>query len=158
MEQTPFDISPELNEKIQRLMGYLSKAKDNGELQIFSSLFTLDYEIIGYLYHHPNAHPSEMADFLKVTRPNIAANLRVLESKDFLERLIDEKNRRQVYVNLTDKGRTYYEVCQKQLAYLFSGWFAILGPEEVEHLFTILDKSCRPELMTDNLKNFSFGD
>jgi hypothetical protein len=69
MEQTPFDISSELNEKIQRLMGYLSKAKDNGELQIFSSLFTLDYEIIGYLYHHPNAHPSEMADFLKVTRP-----------------------------------------------------------------------------------------
>jgi DNA-binding MarR family transcriptional regulator len=113
--------------------------------------------MISYLHAHPAAHPSEMASALRVTRPNIAANLRLLEEKEYLVRMVDQENRRQVYVNLTRKGEQYYELCLQQLEYLFAGWFSILGEEEVKHLFNILAKSSDPSVMSDALKNFSFG-
>ncbi|MFA6829868.1 MAG: MarR family winged helix-turn-helix transcriptional regulator [Bacilli bacterium] len=157
-EKTGLNNVPDLPGKIQRLMELLSLAKDNGELQIFSALFMTDFQIIAYLASHENTHPSELADTLRSTRPNIAANLRTLESKGYIVRNIDENNHRQVYVNITEKGKIYFQICQKQLGYLFSSWFALLGEEEVEHLFVILEKSCRPDIMTDELKKFNFGD
>jgi DNA-binding MarR family transcriptional regulator len=99
-----------------------------------------------------------MADELKVTRPNIAANLRLLEQKRFITRDVDEANRRQVYVNLTEDGKSYLEKIDAQLHFLFGGWFTILGKEETKHLLKILEISSSPELITEELKKFSVGD
>jgi DNA-binding MarR family transcriptional regulator len=148
---------PELLNNINKLMTYVAKIRENGEFDIFTQLFQTDYRILTYLETHPGAHPSVMADALKVTRPNIAANLRLLESKHQVERVIDEKNRRQVYVNLTPEGQQYVSMCEKQLGMLFAGWFAILGPDEVQHLFRILDLSSDPQVVTADLKKLSFG-
>ncbi len=146
-----------LDDQIKELMSYVTKLRDNGEISLFNALFQTDFQIIAYLNDHPDAHPSSLAESLKVTRPNIAANLRLLESRGFLERSVDTKNRRQVYVNLTERGKQFYAICDQQLRYLFRGWFTILGDEEVKHLFNILSLSSDPSVMTDNLKNFSFG-
>ena len=144
------EIDDELKKKIEKLMGLVSKIRDNGELQIFSTL--------SYLSKFPDAHPSDMADSLKVTRPNIAANLRNLENKGFIERDVDKANRRQVYVTLTEKGNQYIALCNLQLMYLFASWFKILGDQDTENLFRILEKSSSPDLMTDTLKKFSLGE
>lgn len=151
-------LSKELEEKIRKLMFYVNRVRENGELAIFNALFQTDFQIITYLNSHANAHPSDMADSIKVTRPNIAANLRLLEQKGYIVRNVDEDNRRQVYVNLTEKGREYYDICQKQLAYLFVGWFQILGEEDTDNLFRILEKSSSQDIMTEELKNFNFGE
>ena len=151
------DQDEDLKEKIERMMKYIAKIRENGELDIFAAMFQTDFRILAYLITHKDAHPSIMADSLKVTRPNIAANLRLLETKGYIVREIDNDNRRQVYVNITEEGRKYYGVCQKQLSLLFAGWFAILGEELTESLFKILEISSDPELMTDDLKHFTFG-
>ncbi len=148
----------ELKEQTDLLIKYLNQARNNGALDIFSSLFQTDYRILIYLNSHPDAHPSLMADELKVTRPNIAANLRLLEQKRFITRDVDEANRRQVYVNLTDDGKSYLEKIDAQLHFLFGGWFTILGKEETKHLLKILEISSSPELITEELKKFSVGD
>lgn len=152
------EIDDELKQKIEKLMGLVSKIRDNGELQIFSTLFQTDFQILSYLSKFPDAHPSDMADSLKVTRPNIAANLRNLENKGFIERDVDKANRRQVYVTLTEKGNQYIALCNLQLMYLFASWFKILGDQDTENLFRILEKSSSPDLMTDTLKKFSLGE
>ncbi|MCR4699130.1 MAG: transcriptional regulator [Bacilli bacterium] len=148
----------ELKEQTDLLIKYLNQARNNGALDIFTSLFQTDYRILIYLNSHPDAHPSLMADELKVTRPNIAANLRLLEQKRFITRDVDEANRRQVYVNLTDDGKSYLEKIDAQLHFLFGGWFTILGKEETKHLLKILEISSSPELITEELKKFSVGD
>lgn len=148
----------ELKEQTDLLIKYLNQARNNGALDIFSSLFQTDYRILIYLNSHPDAHPSLMADELKVTRPNIAANLRLLEQKRFITRDVDEANRRQVYVNLTEDGKSYLEKIDAQLHFLFGGWFTILGKEETKHLLKILEISSSPELITEELKKFSVGD
>lgn len=152
------EIDAKLGADIKRLMDLVRKIRDNGELQLFSALFQTDFQILSYLSVHKDCHPSDMADALKVTRPNIAANLRNLENKEYIERNVDKDNRRQVYVNLTDKGKQYIELCNIQLSYLFASWFKILGEEDTQHLFQILEKSSSPDLMTDSLRSFNLGE
>ncbi len=52
----------ELKEQTDLLIKYLNQARNNGALDIFSSLFQTDYRILIYLNSHPDAHPSLMAD------------------------------------------------------------------------------------------------
>lgn len=148
----------EIQMDLETLMGYVSKIRETGAIDLFSRLFQSDYRILNYLRTHQNVHPSILADSLRLTRPNIAANLRLLESKKFITRVGDQDNHRQVFVNITPNGQRYLNIVDQQCATLFKGWFAILGPEETKHLFTILELSSDPKLMTDELKKFSFGD
>ncbi len=149
--------SKEMTDSINKLMDYVVKIRSNGELDLFTQLFQTDFRILTYLVTHPGAHPSIMADDLKVTRPNIAANLRLLESRKMVDRVVDPNNKRQVYVDITEVGTRYVQQCENQLSYLFTGWFNILGEEEVKHLFKILELSSNPAVMTDDLKSFKFG-
>lgn len=151
------EMDGKLKSDIEKLMSLIAKIRENGEFQIFSALFQTDFQILAYLEKHVDAHPSDMADSLNVTRPNIAANLRNLENKGYIERAIDKDNRRQIHVTLTEKGKQYMSLCTLQLSFLFASWFKVIGEEEKAHLFKILEMSSSPELMTDQLKNFTFG-
>lgn len=148
----------ELQKKVETLMKYLNKARDLGELDLFLGLFQADYRIMQYLKKHENAHPSEIADALKESRPNIAANLRILEQKGYIQRDLDQDNRRQVYVNVTQEGLGFLHCCDMQMMYLFAGWFQILGEDETKHLFRILELSTNPSAMSDELKDFHLGE
>lgn len=149
---------PELAAKVNTFMSYLNKARDLGELDLFLGLFQVDYRIMQYLKTHQNAHPSEMAEALKESRPNIAANLRILEQKGYIKRELDQENRRQVYVNVTEEGLGFLHRCDLEMMFLFSGWFQLLGEEEVKHLFHILEVSTDAKVMSGELKNFRLGD
>ena len=89
---------------------------------------------------------------------NSFANLRLLESKKLISRVGDCDNHRQVIVNITPRGQRYLMIIDQQMATLFVGWFSVLGKEETSHLFKILELSSNPDLMTDELKKFSFGE
>ena len=155
MEETKNKVHPE---DIEKLMGYVSKIREYGGLDLFVALFQNDYRILCALKTNGVLHPSVLAELLKTTRPNIAANLRILESKKYIKRTIDSDNRRQVYVEITPLGLRYLSLVDKQCEILFSGWFEILGEEEVRHLFKILELSSQKELYTKELQNFELGE
>lgn len=148
----------EIDDAIKKVMDYVNTIRNNGGLNIFNELFQTDYRILIYLAEHKDAHPSILADVLHVTRPNVAANLRLLEQKKYIVRNVDENNRRQVFVNMTEEGKKYLEMCDAQLKYLFTGWFMILGKEEVTHLLKILELSSSKDLMTEELKKYFVGE
>ncbi len=151
-----YGLDEEMASKLKLLMDYIDKIRENGAFDIFSELFQTDYRILSYLLKNPVCHPSEIADALNLSRPNIAASLRTLEMKGWITREIDKDNRRQIFVSVTDEGLRVLKTSGQKLGYLFSSWFQILGEEEVEHLFRILDKSSDPALISDELRNFSF--
>ncbi len=148
----------ELHQDINQLMQYVNKIHESGAIDLFSRLFQSDFRILNYLRDKKDVHPSVIADALRLTRPNVAANMRILESKRYISRVGDEKNHRQVFVNITPLGLRYLSIIDQQMASLFVGWFSVLGKEETEHLFKILELSSDPKLITDELKKFSFGD
>lgn len=145
--------SPEVNQ----LMAYISQIKENGAFDIFSQLFQTDFRILVELYYKKDCHPSYLADTLHVTRSNIAANLRILQQKGYIYREVDDKNHREIHVHITKVGEEYVVLINSQLSFLLEGWLKILGPEETQHLFTILKLSSDPKIITDNLKHFDFG-
>lgn len=147
----------EMQTDIAKLMDYVNVIRNNGGLDIFSGLFQTDYRIMTYLSSHPDAHPSDMADELNVTRPNVAANLRLLDQKKYITRVVDEDNRRQVYVNMTESGKKYLEKCDAQLHFLFAGWFMLLGKEETKHLLKILEISADPNVISPEVKDLVVG-
>ena len=149
--------SEELLQDINQLMIYVNKIRESGALDLFSRLFQSDLRILIYL-RDKNDHPSIIAKDLRLARPNVAANLRLLESKKLISRIGDCDNHRQVIVNITSLGQRYLMIIDQQMASLFIGWFSVLGKEETSHLFKILELSSNPELMTDELKKFSFGE
>ncbi len=152
------NIDPNLQSKIDKLIDYIDKIIHNGGFSLIKNIFQLDFQIIYYLYDKKDVLPSSIAEALNSTRPNIATNLKSLEQKDFISRKTNLDNRRQIYVNLTEKGKKYYSICKVQLSYLFASWFSLLGEEETKHLFKILDLSSKPELTAEQIKKFSFGD
>ena len=151
-------IDKNLQEKIDKVIEYVDKIVHNPGFSIVTNIFQLDFQIIYFLHNKKNVLPSSIASSLNSTRPNIATNLKLLEQKGFITRSTNLDNRRQIFVNLTDKGEKYYDICKIQLSYLFASWFSLLGEEETKHLFNILDLSTKPELTAEQIKKFSFGD
>lgn len=148
----------DLENDIRTLMGYFAKIREIGALDVFVQLFQNDYRILTYLETHHGIHPSAIATDLRISRPNVAANLRILESKRFIVRTIDHENRRQIFVDITPSGLRYLDIIKNQCERLFMSWFQILGEEEVQHLFSILEKSSNPAIITKEVKNFNFGE
>ena len=144
--------SEELLQNINQLMLYVNRIRESGALDLFSRLFQSDLRILSYLRDKKDVHPSIIARDLRLARPNVAANLRLLESKKLISRVGDCDNHRQVIVNITPLGQRYLMIIDQQMATLFVGWFSVLGKEETGHLFKILELSSNPDLMTDELK------
>lgn len=148
----------EIEQLAEKLLSYVDILRNNGAMNMFSQLFQYDYRILSYLKDKSNVHPSIMASDLNITRPNVAANLRILEQKKYITRVTDELNRRQVYVNITANGKRYLNIVDNQCILLFSSWLNILGRDEVVHLLKILEISSNPNLISSEVKNFTFGD
>ena len=152
------NIDSDLQSKIDKVIDYFDQIVHNPGFSIVTNIFQLDFQIIYFLHGKKNVLPSLIATSLNSTRPNIATNLKILEQKGFITRITNKENRRQIFVNLTDKGEKYFDICKVQLSYLFASWFSLLGEEETKHLFNILELSTKPELTAEQIKNFSFGD
>ena len=105
MENTKINEAEKLKVDYTVFMDYINQIRDFGGLDLFAQLFQSDCRILFYLRKFDLVHPSKIADDLSITRPNVAANLRMLEAKRYIIRSIDKENHRQVYVAITPLGR-----------------------------------------------------
>ena len=152
------ELDPKKKGDVEKLLSYVDKVFSNGTLNLFSPLMQTDYRILMYLVRNPGAQPSVLAEQLNVTRPNVAANLRILDEKKYIVRRIDETNHRQIHVYLTEEGKRHIHRVGLKLNFLFASWLDILGPEECQHLFRILDLSCQPNVLNEDLKKMFLDD
>lgn len=147
-----------IENNIKKLMTLIDELNENGIIDVFRQLNRSDYRILKYLNENKNANPSNIASSLNLTRPNIAAALKVLEKKEYITREINVKNRKQIFVNLTDSGREFVNICSVQLQLLLTSWFSSINDEEANTLFEILNKALNPNMILSELKEFTFGE
>ena len=147
-----------IEKNIKKLMSLIDELNENGIIDIFRQLNRSDYRILKYLSVNKNANPSSIASTLKQSRPNIAAALKALEKKEYITREINTKNRKQIFVNLTESGKSYVDICSMQLQLLFTSWFSSINEEEADALFTILNKALNPNVILSEFKQFTFGE
>ncbi len=68
---------------------------------------TITLEMV-YLLGGPTC--KELADFLRISTPNLTYRVNKLVSRGYLEKVQDERDRRRYHLRVTDKFMAYYEI------------------------------------------------
>lgn len=108
-----------------------------------AQLWQGETRILYYIYYHgeEEINPSELSDFLLVTRARITAALSGLRKKGYVTMEISPQDRRRMTVELTETGRSYVKekifLTEQRLKKLRKE----LGEEDAEQLIFLLEKS-----------------
>ena len=73
-------------------------------------------KILDYLLHHDGAIQKEIAVFCHIEPASLTAILNGMESKGYIERKMDDRNRRSYHVYLTPLGREYADRLSREFA------------------------------------------
>ena len=82
--------------------------------------------------------PTELSEAMGVTKPAISKMLNVLENKGYIVRQQDPKDRRAVYVTLTEKGQTVREESMKVMKDGLDQIIRQMGNETTDRLIDTL--------------------
>ena len=82
---------------------------------------------------------SEIADYMNVSTPAISRKLGILEEKEFIIRNTDEKDRRNIYVSLTDKGKIVRREACKKIKTLSMRVIKKMGCHKVDKMISLWD-------------------
>ena len=96
--------------------------------------------ILTVISQHPGITQKEIGEILNIQPASVSELLMKLERKGFVLRKKDEKDRRNIKVQLTEDGRTHLAEPEKKSA----DPFQVLSTEEQEQLRSLLEK-----LLTD---------
>ena len=90
--------------------------------------------------HEAGAGVGELAGLLDVSMPAVSKMLRNLEEKRLICRWTDPKNRRNVYVKLTEEGERVVSEASEHERIRIRQIAEALGEEDLEHLLRIMNK------------------
>lgn len=90
---------------------------------------------------HPGMKVSDISSILHVTSPTVTQLINRLETNELVKRTMDQKDRRAVRVNLTDKGEKTALKAKDVFAAYFTGLVEYLGEEQSIQLAELLSKA-----------------
>ena len=83
---------------------------------------------------------SEISHRMFVKSPTVTQIVNNLQKSGYVSRTIDAKDKRFVYISLTEKGEQIVRKVNDYLTILFSGLIEKLGQEQSENLMFLLDE------------------
>lgn len=81
-----------------------------------------------------------LAEAVAVGKSSITAIINRLAEAGFIERTRDESDRRQVYLSLTEKGKSTYHAAEKQVQEVISPYFSHFEEQDIEKFITMFEK------------------
>ncbi|MWV46488.1 MarR family transcriptional regulator [Paenibacillus sp. HJL G12] len=84
---------------------------------------------------------SEISHILRVTSPTVTQLIKSMEKKEWVERTMDELDRRAVRINLTEEGETVVQKAIDSTMESFAGLIDYLGEKEGNQLADLLTKA-----------------
>ncbi|MGF9695485.1 MULTISPECIES: MarR family winged helix-turn-helix transcriptional regulator [Paenibacillus] len=88
----------------------------------------------------PSCTPSDLAELLCVGKSSITALVNKLVDRDLVDRAGDERDRRVVYLTLTDTGRQEYRETEREIQQLLEPYLVHFKPEEVQNFIESFEK------------------
>lgn len=88
----------------------------------------------------PGVSVSELAGFLNVTMPTVSRCIQKLSAKGYVQKTLNEKDKRGTYVSLTPEGKSLCQNAQKTIDSFISRVLSRLDPEEIEQFVATMDK------------------
>jgi len=137
-------ISTEIPEQFVRIINkYNSLEKTPIDYGCGHDLHPSEIHAIEAIGKHPEAHMAETARVLGVTRGAIQQTVGRLLKKGLVEKLMDEGDRKKVYLELTAKGNAAFdghEEYHAELSSYLGEYFNRLRPREVASLKGFFDE------------------
>jgi len=88
----------------------------------------------------PGVMISKLSDLLHISRPTASQMISALEDKGYVERLMTASDRRVVFINLTDKGKTLFDSKMARYIGILNEIIAKVGKDEVDQLIVLCDR------------------
>lgn len=97
-------------------------------------LTKIQYKILELIYFNPNSTPSEISHCLNLNMPNTSRELSKLELAGLIKKTIEPKDRRKVYISLSDTGLIFMEHVLAQIKQQFLASTPHLSEEDITQL------------------------
>lgn len=137
--------SKEFLEIIHRFQKIISKARPihfipHGEFIMLSAIekVTLDNESSGKAV--PLATVSQLANQLKSSKSATSKMLKVIEEKNYIERAMDQTDRRIVYVKITNSGQDILCEAKREMEMFSDNIMEKMGEKDSEELIRLMNK------------------
>ena len=97
---------------------------------------------VDFLYNEKKCkvNISQISKSLSITPPSATEFVKNLINKGYLEKHINQNDKRHIEITLTDEGKKVVDDLKEYFNSLFSGIIEILGTEESKLLIELLDK------------------
>lgn len=86
-----------------------------------------------------NVTAKSISEYLNISRPAVSQMLNGLEKKGFIERSVDENDRRQICIKITNSGKTLVAGMCKKHEEIFGKIMNKVGAEDIKELQRILN-------------------
>lgn len=94
-------------------------------IDLFGEVSRGEFFVLDNLYKHEAQHPdaqgmyaSDLAMAMRISPPGLSRLLKQLEAKGYIERVIDQDRRRNIYIRLTGPGRkTRHQIKGQMIAF-----------------------------------------
>ena len=83
---------------------------------------------------------SDIAKRLRITAPAVSKMLRSMEEKGYVERRVDEKDRRNTRVSITPDGKEAEQQVRRQMQEFITGVIERLGEERTKELIHLMNR------------------
>jgi DNA-binding MarR family transcriptional regulator len=100
----------------------------------------------------PGIKVGELSNTMKTSKPATSKMLSVIEGKGYIKRVADPKDRRVVYIQITENGEKIIKHAQKMLHHWAEYTIERLGEEDAKELLRLLRKMY--DTITEELKGF----
>jgi MarR family transcriptional regulator for hemolysin len=98
----------------------------------------MEFRCVRSLYENETVLANELASHLGVTRPRITSILNKLEDKAIIQRVIDEGDRRNIKISLSQKGKEFAkEMCKEYMSF-HKDILKEIDKDKMEELFSNL--------------------
>jgi DNA-binding MarR family transcriptional regulator len=134
MENARFDL---IIDNIFSLKPILTKKLVNPS-QVTSEYSNGSIYIMIILEKYKSLSMSEIGKLLSIPRPNVTSMIDKMISMDIVERLRNEKDRRMIFIKLTDKGTDYINNFKKSMREKIKEKLMILTDEDLNQLYDSL--------------------
>lgn len=101
----------------------------------------------------PGVSVSELAGFLNVSMPTVSRCIQKLSAKGYVQKTLNEKDKRGTYVSLTPEGKELCRNAHKNISAFLSRVLSRLDPSEMDQFISTMDKiyeAVRSELDNEN--------
>ena len=123
------------------LIGALSKIYFMDAFNQLTDFLQGELKLLYFLLENDNEKisPSDLSDKLSISRPRITASLSTLKRKKLIKTQASHRDRRRLYVSLTDEGRAYVGGKKEEMDAYFEKYTELLGEKNITELIRIIN-------------------